>query len=116
MQSKTVKKSLSLLLSVVMLAVSVFTGVTAVAEDSVYNAKRITIHPGIDDTYLNFSWFSEEKAETATLRIKAEGTDTWITFTGISEAVKTTADGFQQGYHDTFVKNCGHTCAATCGA
>ena len=100
-----------------MVFVSVFTGVTftAFAEDTVYNAKRITIHPGIDDTYLNFSWFSEELADTATVRIKAEGSDNWMTFTGISEAVKTTADGFQQGYHDTFVKNCGHTCAATCG-
>ena len=115
MQSKTFKKALSLMLSVVMLAVSAFTGVTAVAEDAVYDAKRITIHPGIDDTLLNFSWFSTEKAEVATVRIKAEGSDNWVSFTGISEAVATTEDGFQQGYHDTFVKNCGHTCADICG-
>ncbi len=117
MQRKIFKRALSLTLSVVMIAVSLFTGftVTVAAEDSVYNAKRITIHPGIDDTYLNFSWFSDEKAATATVRIKAEGTDEWKTFTGISDAVKTSADGFQQGYHDTFVKNCGHTCASVCG-
>ena len=114
MQSKTFKKVLSLVLSVAMLAVSLFTGVTVAAEDSLYDAQRINIHPGIDDTYLNFTWQSEEKAAVATVRMKAEGSDTWLTFTGESTAF-VIKDGYEEGYHDTFVKNCGHTCAAICG-
>jgi len=114
MQSKTFKKALSLVLSIAMLAVSVFTGVTASAEDSVYNASRINIHPGIDDTFLNFSWQSDEQAAPATVRMKAEGSDTWLTFTGESKAF-VIKDGYEEGYHDTFVKNCGHTCADVCG-
>ncbi len=114
MQSKTLKKALSLLLSIAMLAISVFTGVTVSAEDSVYEATRITIHPGIDDTYLNYAWQSEEIANPATVRIKAEGSDEWKVFTGESKAF-VIKDGYEEGYHDTFVKNCGHTCADVCG-
>ena len=114
MQSKTFKKALSLVLSIAMLAVSVFTGVTVSAEDGVYNASRINIHPGIDDTFLNFSWQSDEQAAPATVRMKAEGSDTWLTFTGESKAF-VIKDGYEEGYHDTFVKNCGHTCADVCG-
>ena len=117
MQSKPFKRALSLMLSVVMIAVSLFTGltVTTLAEEvSVYDATRINIHPGIDDTYLNFSWQSEEQAFPATVRMKAEGSDTWLTFTGESKAF-VIKDGYEEGYHDTFVKNCGHTCASVCG-
>lgn len=114
MQSKTLKKALSLLLSIAMLAVSVFTGVTVSAEDTVYEATRITIHPGIDDTYLNYAWQSEELANPATVRIKAENSDEWKVFTGESKAF-VIKDGYEEGYHDTFVKNCGHTCADVCG-
>ncbi|MBQ5911348.1 MAG: metallophosphoesterase [Clostridia bacterium] len=114
MQNKMFKKALSLLLSVVMLVVSLFTGVTAFAEDGVYTASRINIHPGIDDTYLNFSWQSEELANPASVRIKAEGSDEWTVFTGESKAF-VIKDGYEEGYHDTFVKNCGHTCSDICG-
>lgn len=114
MQSKTFKKALSLVLSIAMLAVSVFTGVTASAEDSVYNVQRITVHPGIDDTYLNYAWQSEELANPASVRIKAAETEEWTVFTGESKAF-VIKDGYEEGYHDTFVKNCGHTCADVCG-
>lgn len=115
MHKKNFKRALSLMLSFVMVAVSVFTGVTfTAAAEEVYNAQRINIHPGIDDTYLNFSWQSEEQAAPATVRMKAEGSDNWLTFTGESKAF-VIKDGYEEGYHDTFVKNCGHTCAATCG-
>ena len=117
MQSKPFKRALSLMLSVVMIAVSLFTGLTVTTlaeEESVYDASRINIHPGIDDTYLNFSWQSDEQANPATVRMKAEGSDTWLTFTGESKAF-VIKDGYEEGYHDTFVKNCGHTCADVCG-
>ena len=114
MQNKSLKRALALTLSVVMLLVSTFTGVIVSAEDGEYNATRINIHPGIDDTYLNFSWQSEEKAETASVRIKAENSDDWVVFTGESKAF-VIKDGYEEGYHDTFVKNCGHTCADICG-
>ncbi len=115
MQRKTFQKAISLVLSLVML-LSVFSGITVIAEDTVaYEATRITIHPGIDDTYLNFSWQSDELAAPATVRIKAENSDNWMTFTGESKAFVISEDGYEEGYHDTFVKNCGHTCSAVCG-
>ncbi len=116
MQTKTARKVIALVLSLSLILLSAFTGVTVMAEDTAtYNAKRITIHPGIDETRLNFSWHSEAEANPATVRIKAQGAEEWTVFTGESKAVTTSADGYQEGYHDTFVKNCGHTCSATCG-
>ena len=107
--------ALSLILSVTLLAVSLFTGVSVLAEEGTYTANRISIHPGIDDTILNFTWQSTEQAETASVRIKAEGAADWTVFTGESKAFAISEDGYEEGYHDTFVKNCGHTCSDICG-
>lgn len=116
MQRKIFKRAIAVILSLSVLMLSVFTGITVSAEDTaVYEAERITIHPGIDETRLNFSWHSEAQANPATVRIKVTGTDEWVVFTGESAAVKTSESGHQDGYHDTFVKNCGHTCSDTCG-
>lgn len=115
MQGKTMKRAISVILSISVVLLSVFTGASVIAEEGTYVANRITIHPGIDDTYLNFAWQSEELAETASVRIKAEGTDNWTVFTGESKAFVISEDGYEEGYHDTFVKNCGHTCADVCG-
>lgn len=116
MQGITTKRALAIVLSVCMVLVSMFTGLTVTAEDTAtYEATRITIHPGIDETCLNFSWHSDDQASPATVRIKAEGTEEWTEFTGESNAVKTSDSGHQDGYHDTFVKNCGHTCSDVCG-
>jgi len=118
MKAKTIKRALAIMLCASMIF-SLFTGVV-MAQDltesiNLYEAKRITIHPGTDETRLNFSWHSEEQASPATVRIKAQGAEDWTVFVGESNAVVTSADGYQEGYHDTFVKNCGHTCSATCG-
>lgn len=116
MQTNLAKRVMALILSLSLVVASAFTGVTVMAEETVtYEANRITIHPGIDETRLNFSWHSDEKANPASVRIKAEGNDEWIVFTGESAAVRTSEAGHQDGYHDTFVKNCGHTCSDVCG-
>lgn len=115
MQRKALRKALSVLLALAVMLGTLFTGITVVADDSVYEAKRITIHPGIDDTYLNFSWHSDTSASSAAVRIKIAGSEEWTVFTGECEAVVTSADGYQEGYHDTFVSNCGHTCSSICG-
>ncbi|MBQ9965616.1 MAG: metallophosphoesterase [Clostridia bacterium] len=117
MQRKTFQKAISLVLSLVML-LSVFSGITVIAEDiAVYtDINRLNIHPGIDETHLNFSWHSVVKAETPSVRVKIkDSSDEWTVFTGEAKDVKTSDDGYQVGYHDTFVKNCGHTCASVCG-
>lgn len=115
MQSKFLKKALSFTLSIALLSVSLFTGVSVLAEEGTYTANRLSIHPGIDDTVLNFTWQSTEQAETAAVRIKAEGAVEWTVFTGESKAFVISEDGYEEGYHDTFVKNCGHTCSDICG-
>jgi len=116
MQGKIFKRALAMVLSLSLLMLSVFTGITVTAEDAaVYEADRITIHPGIDETRFNFSWHSDLQASPASVRIKVTGTEDWIVFTGESKAVKTSESGHQDGYHDTFVKNCGHTCSDICG-
>ena len=76
MKNRLIKRVMAVILSLSVLMLSMFTGVTTFAEETtIYQANRITIHPGIDETRLNFSWHSEEKANPASVRIKAEGSD-----------------------------------------
>ena len=115
MRVKTFKRVISVIL-MLSLILSAFTGVIATAEETdVYEALNITIHPGIDETRLNFSWHSQALADTASVRIKAQGSDEWTEFTGTSKKVAISESGHQEGYHDTSVKNCGHTCSDVCG-
>ncbi len=116
MKSRLIKRVMAVVLSLSVLMLSVFTGVTTFAEEAdTYQANRVTIHPGIDETHLNFSWHSQTKPTTPTVRIKASGAEDWTVFTGTTGVVRTSESGHQDGYHDTFVKNCGHTCSAVCG-